>query len=414
MIPSYSWKPISRWTNYSSKVINQKIIEKGMGYRGYKSIVLSNFIAAIVKEQRVNGSYYVSYISYFRSTLRDFERNYKVRFLSSGIHIKQRSNKVVLQSFAFLSLSSQKKLNLSPAAKIKPWFVTGFTDAEGCFFVNVVKDNKYKTGWRIQLAFSITLHKKDKALLEDIKIYFGEIGSFNTKHGPDTIKYLVYSIEDLAVVIHHFDKYPMITEKWADYLLFKMIFNLIDKKEHLTMKGLLYIISIKASMNKGLSSKLKKAFPNIIPIARPGVLDKKIKDPLWLAGFASGEACFYIGIFQSSSTKVKAQVQLNFQIAQNSRDTELLKNLIEFLDCGIYRERKKVLVGYYYVVKFSDLKNKIIPFFQKYCIKGVKSKDFADFCEVVELMENKAHLTPKGLDQIGKIKERMNIGRILS
>ena len=354
MIPSYSWKAISIWTNYSSKVINHNIIEKGMGYRGYKSIVLSNFIAAIVKEQRVNGSYYVSYISYIRSILRDFEINSQVRFLSTGLNIKQRSgparaargpgsragpacrpgprsNKVVLQSFAFLSLSSRKKLHLSPAAKIKPWFVTGFTDAEGCFFVNVVKDNKYKTGWRIQLAFSITLHKKDKALLEEIKIYFGEIGSFNTKHGPDTIKYLVYSIEDLAVVIHHFDKYPMITEKWADYLLFKMIFNLINKKEHLTKKGLLYIISIKASMNKGLSSKLKKAFPNIIPIARPGVLDKKIKDPLWLAGFASGEACFYIGIFQSSSTKVKAQVQLNFQIAQHSRDTELLKNLIEFL-----------------------------------------------------------------------------------
>lgn len=72
MIPSYSWKAISIWTNYSSKVINHNIIEKGMGYRGYKSIVLSNFIAAIVKEQRVNGSYYVSYISYIRSILRDF------------------------------------------------------------------------------------------------------------------------------------------------------------------------------------------------------------------------------------------------------------------------------------------------------------------------------------------------------
>lgn len=62
-----------------------------MGYRGYKSIVLSNFIAAIVKEQRVNGSYYVSYISYIRSTLRDFEINSQVRFLSTGINIKQRS-----------------------------------------------------------------------------------------------------------------------------------------------------------------------------------------------------------------------------------------------------------------------------------------------------------------------------------
>lgn len=66
-----------------------------------------------------------------------------------------------------------------------------------------------------------------------------------------------------------------------------MIVNLVDKKEHLTTEGLLNIVSIKASMNQGLSSQLKKAFPNIIPVTRPLVLDQKIKDPFWLAGFAS-------------------------------------------------------------------------------------------------------------------------------
>ena len=113
--------------------------------------------------------------------------------------------------------------------------------------------------------------------MEKIKDYFDGRGSINTKHGINTIKYLVYSTQDLAVLISHFDKYPLITEKLSDYLLFKMIFNIIDKKEHLTMEGLLNIVSIKASMNKGLSSQLKEAFPNIIPVARPLVLDKKNK-----------------------------------------------------------------------------------------------------------------------------------------
>jgi hypothetical protein len=86
-----------------------------------------------------------------------------------------------------------------------------------------------------------------------------------------------------------------------------MVVDLINRKEHLTMEGLLNIVSIKASMNQGLSSQLKEAFP-IISVARPLVLDKKIKDPFWLAGFATAEACFYVGIFKSSSTKIKAQV----------------------------------------------------------------------------------------------------------
>lgn len=41
------------------------------------------------------------------------------------------------------------------------------------------------------------------------------------------------------------------------------------------------------------------------------------------------------------------------------------------------------------VTKFYDITNKIIPFFQKYPILGVKSKDFEDWCRVVVLMKEK-------------------------
>ncbi len=40
-------------------------------------------------------------------------------------------------------------------------------------------------------------------------------------------------------------------------------------------------------MNKGLSDELKAAFPNTEPVPRPIVVDQVIKDPQWLAGFAS-------------------------------------------------------------------------------------------------------------------------------
>lgn len=69
---------------------------------------------------------------------------------------------------------------------------------------------------------------------------------------------------------------------------------------------------------------------------------------------------------------------------------------------SIYRK-----ANYFDVTKFSDLIGKVIPFFKKYQIEGVKSKDFKDFCKVAELMKNKTHLTKDGLDQIRKIKEGM-------
>jgi hypothetical protein len=39
------------------------------------------------------------------------------------------------------------------------------------------------------------------------------------------------------------------------------------------------IVAIKASMNLGLSDKLKAAFPNIVPKDRPAVKDKIIQNP---------------------------------------------------------------------------------------------------------------------------------------
>jgi hypothetical protein len=56
--------------------------------------------------------------------------------------------------------SSLPKLFLKTDLKFKklnPWFVTGFTDAEGCFGLYIYKDAKYKTGWHISLVFQISL-----------------------------------------------------------------------------------------------------------------------------------------------------------------------------------------------------------------------------------------------------------------
>ena len=53
----------------------------------------------------------------------------------------------------------------------------------------------------------------------------------------DAVKYQVSSIKDLAVIIEHFDKYPLITQKWSDYELFKQAVELIKRKEHLRVEG---------------------------------------------------------------------------------------------------------------------------------------------------------------------------------
>jgi hypothetical protein len=81
------------------------------------------------------------------------------------------------------------------------------------------------------------------------------------------------------MIIDHFEKYPLLTQKWADFKLFKQVVELMSRKEHLTIEGLDKIVAIKASMNLGLSLLLKQSFSDIIPVERPTVEDQKIKDP---------------------------------------------------------------------------------------------------------------------------------------
>jgi len=121
------------------------------------------------------------------------------------------------------------------------------------------------------------LHKKDKALLEQIQNSIG-VGNIYP-NGPEALLFQVFSVKDLKVVLNHFEKYPLKTQKFADYKLFKQAVELIEQKENLTEEGLAKIVGIKASMNLGLSEKLKVAFPFITPVQRPKVEDQKIEDP---------------------------------------------------------------------------------------------------------------------------------------
>jgi hypothetical protein len=98
-------------------VISHKIDENQMGHRGSKSKFINpqpNYIN-FVKEQRVDGSCF-GLSPKLRCTLTGFERNFQVKIPS-----KQ------LNKLSFSTLNHRNILN--------PWFITGFSDAEGCFLL---------------------------------------------------------------------------------------------------------------------------------------------------------------------------------------------------------------------------------------------------------------------------------------
>lgn len=101
--------------------------------------------------------------------------------------------------------------------------IIGFTDAEGCFMINFIKCKVNKMQWQLQTCFQILLHYRNKELFMKIKSFINKIGSilFINDNG---IMYRVRKLKDiLNIIIPHFDKYSLITQKQSDYIIFKNI-----------------------------------------------------------------------------------------------------------------------------------------------------------------------------------------------
>ncbi len=273
-----------------------------------------------------------------------------------------------------------------PKIKLNPWFLTGLVDAEGTFTIMIDKNIKRTLGWRVQAEFQIGLHVRDLALLLQIQDFFGGIGSIG-KSGNMAF-YSVSSVENLTKnIIPHFDKYFLLTQKAADFMLFSQVVELMNSKSHLSIEGLHQLINIKASMNLGLATQRSSKnikwseFNNVVPVNRPIINTENIPDPQWVAGFVNGEGTFDVKIY-SSKNKIKHSVQLRFRIPQHERDTKLIELLIKYLGSGLIEKHTKFPAVTLVIVKFSQITDKIIPFFESYKLIGQKQSDFLDWCKI--------------------------------
>lgn len=214
LVPSYIWKDISGPTNHWCTVTSQKASEKNVGYRGSKSVICNNIA---VKEQRVDGSWHGSNtLSCLRYTLMGFERNYQIKIPSSQLFTRQYSTNNITRS-VFTVSEVDKSITSCKLNLINPFFITGFTDGEGSFMISVRKSSAHRQGWKVQASFVITLHKKDLELLKSIQFSLGGIGSIDPK-GENMIQLRLFSIEQITnIIIPHFYKYPLLTQKKADF-----------------------------------------------------------------------------------------------------------------------------------------------------------------------------------------------------
>jgi hypothetical protein len=293
---------------------------------------------------------------------------------------------------------------------LNPLWVIGFTDAEGCFTVIISKlpSQKYK----VTASFEINLHTKDLSILYKIQSFL-KVGNVNIRKEKKLAVYRVTKRADLInVIIPFFSKYPLLTAKYKDFILWADVVKLMENGLHNTDGGLKLILSHYASINRGAAKKLLASFPNIIPIVKEveTALPTKL-NPYWVSGFVAGDGGFHVNIRQDVRYKVGYKVDYYFSITQHNKDKNLMGLFIEFFNCGSVVDRDGESRCDYIVQDKTSMLTKIIPHFTEYALQNIKQLDFLEFKDIMLMISSADHLTETGLKKIKELISNIKIRR---
>jgi len=156
-------------------------------------------------------------------------------------------SEVLLKNFSHVLPTVRPSIELS--YNLDPFWLAGFTTAEGCFYVKITKSSA-KIGFQVQLVFLITQHIRDEHLIKRLIKYFecGYIKRVKTR--PNVVYFTVTKFDDITnKIIPFFKKYKIQGTKFEDFKDWCLVAELIISKKHLTRDGLDQILKIKNGMN---------------------------------------------------------------------------------------------------------------------------------------------------------------------
>jgi hypothetical protein len=145
--------------------------------------------------------------------------------------------------------SDTLKLNNIPVGVtlLDAW-LSGFTDAEGCFNVSITANTRYALGHVIKMRY--LLDQKDSLILNKICELFG-FGKVGPRSGTENVyRYTVTGFKALNDVIAYFNLFPLRTKKALSFEKWLTVHNLVStRRVHLTEEGLAQVRTLQKQIN---------------------------------------------------------------------------------------------------------------------------------------------------------------------
>jgi hypothetical protein len=134
------------------------------------------------------------------------------------------------------------------------WFVTGFTEAEGCFNINIYKTKAGKL--TAKLRFSLAIMENDTELLNQIRNFLN-CGNISKPRSNGMIHFTVSKLSDInTIIIPHFKNSPLRGNKFQDFNSWCLAANIITEDRHLTSEGIIELQDLFKNMNRSRTNTL--------------------------------------------------------------------------------------------------------------------------------------------------------------
>jgi hypothetical protein len=121
------------------------------------------------------------------------------------------------------------------------YWLSGFTQADGCFHISIVKSKTHKTGFSVRLEFSL---KQNDFLPLQLLYNVIKLGNLS-KYSSGIWCYKSTGFKTAAILLNYFDCFPLFSDKYIHYLKFRKVYLMITKGLHLQEQGIKKIKSIR-------------------------------------------------------------------------------------------------------------------------------------------------------------------------
>lgn len=138
-------------------------------------------------------------------------------------------------------------INIPVSVTLQDSWLSGFTDAEGCFNVSITSNTRYTLGKVIRMRY--ILDQRDSAILNIIQNLFGFGKVTLRSETKDVYRYTATGFKSMKEIKKYFEEFPLLTKKAVSFNKWLEIYFMASDKLHLTQEGLSKIKVIKKQIN---------------------------------------------------------------------------------------------------------------------------------------------------------------------